>query len=161
MARRDIKLQTEYAIRDLHARESMRVGWYRHLPGGEPVRLLRAQKARHQALLNDLLRRRSLRPIWYASLFFWIGHILGLVSAWLPARFSRWIERTLEEWILFRYQRYRRRLRLYFDVRSMVEAIQLNKLAHNEPGPDVLHLIDDFIRNEEFLLSERTDTALS
>lgn len=155
MAKRDIKLHTEYFIRDLHARESMRVGWYRHLSGGEAVRTLRAQKARHQALLNDLLRRRALRPIWYATVFFWMGHLLGLVCAWLPASWGLWIERTLEEWILFRYQKYLRRLRLYFDVRSMIEAVQLRKLTHNEPDADVLHLLEDFIQNEEKLLETR------
>lgn len=143
-----IKNQTEYFIKDLHARESMRLSWYRHFPGGENIQRLRAQKARHQAFLHDLLRRRALHPIWYARVFYLAGHVLGLITALLPAKWSLAIERTLESWLFMRYDKYLKRLRLHFDVRSMIEAMQMRKLNHDEPGTDVLALLENFVEDQ-------------
>jgi len=147
-----IRRQTEYYIRDLHARETMRVSWYRHHRGAQDIRRLRAQKAQHQAFLHDLLRRRSLKPIWYARWLNYMGHLLGWLSAFFPRKWVAWIETTLEFWLLMRYEKYLQRLQLDHAVRSMIEAMQMNKIAHNEPDTDVLVLLEDCIRNEQQLI---------
>jgi hypothetical protein len=151
---KQIKAQTEFYLRDLHARESMRLSWYRHFKSDERIVYLREKKAQHQAFLNDLLRRRSLRPIWYARWLDLAGHFLGLASAYLPRPVTNWIEHTLEFWLLTRYEKYLQRLQLHFDLRSMIEAMQLGKLNHNEPGPDVLHLLQAHAQQERLLTQQ-------
>jgi demethoxyubiquinone hydroxylase (CLK1/Coq7/Cat5 family) len=146
----DIKKRTEFFIRDLHAREKMRLGWYRQFGiDEEKVRYLRERKARHTAFLHDLLRKRGIAPAWYARLFYIMGHGFGFFSAFFPQRFMDWIENTLEFWILERYKKYFKAMTLDASLRSMVESIQLEKFAHDEPGPDVLKLIENFINEQE------------
>lgn len=128
----------------------MRLGWYRHFGGRNPhFRQLRVRKARHTAFLHDLLRRRELNPAWYARLFYWMGHIFGWCTALLPLSWGRRIENTLEFWILLRYKKYLRTLQLRGNLRTMIEALQLNKLNHSEPGEDVLLLLNEFVEEEE------------
>lgn len=149
---KDIKKQTEIFIKDLHARESMRLGWYRQLATSEKMQLLRVRKAQHQAFLNDLLRKRDLQPAWYARWFYYVGHLFGWITAFLPRSWSEKIEQTLEYWILQRYEKYLLSLRLVQDLRSMIEALQLAKLNHNEPGADVLALLETFVQQQRQLL---------
>lgn len=150
----DLKKRTEYFIKDLHARETMRLAWYRHWGLDEDrLRYLRERKAKHQAFLKDLLRRRGLSPAWYARVFSIAGNIFGWISAFFPEKFMGRIERTLEFWVLLRYKNYFRKMELDLNLRSMVESVQLNRLSHNEPGPDVLKLIEEIIREEEGRLS--------
>lgn len=151
---RDIKKQTEIFIRDLHARESMRLGWYRQFGNSEKLQLLRARKAQHQAFLNDLLRRRNLKPVWYARWFYYMGHLFGWITAFLPLKLAENIERILENWILIRYEKYLLRLRLVQDLRSMIEAMRLDKLEHNEPGTDVLKLLETFVQQQRNYLQK-------
>ena len=146
----DIKKRTEFFIKDLHARERMRLGWYRQFGIKEDqIRNLRARKAHHTAFLRDLLRKRGISPAWYARFFYIIGHIFGFISAFFPQKFMARIERTLEFWILMRYQKYLRQMSLDSMLRSMVESLQLEKLKHDEPGPDVLLLLENFIQEQE------------
>jgi len=147
-----IKKQTEYYLKDLHARETMRMTWYRHYKNSDQIQQLRIKKAQHRAFLNDLLRRRSLKPIWYAPFFYYIGHLFGILSAFLPPKMIRLIEQTLEFWLLMRYEKYLKKLRLQFDVRSMIEAMQMKKLNHDEPGTDVIQTLEQFISNERDIL---------
>ena len=152
----DIKKRTEFFIRDLHARENMRLGWYRQFGIDEDkVRYLRERKARHTAFLHDLLRKRGISPAWYARPFYIMGHGFGFFSAFFPQRFMNWIENTLEFWILERYKKYLREMTLDAALRSMVESLQLEKLAHDEPGPDVLSLFENFILEQEKSLKVR------
>ena len=152
----DFKKRTEFALRDLHARESMRLGWYRQWGFSEDkLMVLRERKARHEAFLKDLLRQRGLNPAWYSRFFYLSGHFFGLVSAIMPEKWVNRIEKTLEFWILLRYQDYFRKLKLDFDLRSMIESIQLKKMNHDEPGIDVLSLLEQIIQEEE----ERLATA--
>lgn len=65
------------------------------------------------------------------------------------------IETTLEFWILMRYKKYFRQMSLDAMLRSMVESLQLEKLAHDEPGTDVLHLLESFIKEQEQALRLR------
>ncbi len=150
----DIRRTTEAALRDLHARELMRLGWYRQLSGPRQAWLqrLRERKAQHQAFLVDLLRRRELSPAWYARWFYYAGHLFGLFTAPLPDRWVRWIERTLEWWILLRYERYLTQLKLVGSLRSMVEAMQMKKLPHGEPGPDVIELLERYSGEQRKIL---------
>jgi len=151
-----IKEDTEQVLKDLHARESMRLGWYRQvIEGGEVIRHLRERKAQHQAFLLELLRKRGLHPAWYARYFYYMGHLFGWVTALLPVRFARWVESTLEWWILMRYQRHLRRLQLHFNVRSMIESMQMQKLSHNEPGQDVLSALEKFQIDQQHILKEK------
>ncbi len=146
----DIKKRTEFFIRDLHAREVMRLGWYRQLGIGEDqLRLLRAKKAHHTAFLRDLLRKRGVSPAWYARFFYYIGHIFGFISALLPQKWSKKIEDTLEFWILMRYKKYLKAMTLDATMRSMVESVQLKRLAHDEPAEDAIALLQDFIKEQE------------
>jgi demethoxyubiquinone hydroxylase (CLK1/Coq7/Cat5 family) len=150
---RDMRRHTAFVIRDLHARESMRLGWYRVLrSGGETIKALRARKARHTDYLLELLRKRDLRPVWYAKLFYRMGFLFGLVSRWLPEPWIRELELLLEQWILLRYRKYLRRLKLDDSLRSMVEAMQMRRFSHAEPGADVLELLHRFITEEEQIL---------
>lgn len=151
----DLQQETVSALQDLHARESMRLGWYRQTPsGGTPfIQQLRARKAQHQAFLTDLLRRRELKPAWYSRYYYYAGHLFGLVTALLPLRWVAWIERTLEYWIFLRYEQHLRRMRLHVNIRSMVEAVQLRKLDHNEPAPDVLSALEQFHSEQKQLLA--------
>jgi demethoxyubiquinone hydroxylase (CLK1/Coq7/Cat5 family) len=150
----DIKKRTEFFIRDLHARETMRLGWYRQFGMGEDkIRTLRERKAHHTAFLRDLLRKRGVSPAWYARFFYILGHIFGFISALLPQPFMQRIENTLEFWILMRYKKYLREMRLDSMLRSMVESLQLQRLAHNEPAPDALRLLENFIQEQEQVLS--------
>ena len=152
----DIKKRTEFFIKDLHARERMRLGWYRQFGIKEDqIRNLRARKAHHTAFLRDLLRKRGISPAWYARFFYIIGHIFGFISAFFPQKFMARIERTLEFWILMRYQKYLRQMSLDSMLRSMVESLQLEKLKHDEPGPDVLLLLENFIQEQEQVLELR------
>jgi demethoxyubiquinone hydroxylase (CLK1/Coq7/Cat5 family) len=146
---------TRRILRDLHARESMRLGWYRQVhSGGDRIRLLRERKAQHTAFLMDLLRRRRFGPAWYARLFYYFGHLFGWCTALLPARWALRIEDILERWIHIRYERYLKRLHLHANFRSMVEALAMEKLAHNEPSPDVLRTLEGFLKNQEQLLQQ-------
>jgi demethoxyubiquinone hydroxylase (CLK1/Coq7/Cat5 family) len=151
---RNMQKITEHVLRDLHARESMRLGWYRQVArGGEMIQHLRERKAQHQAFLMDLLRRRELEPAWYARYFYYMGHLFGWCTALLPDRFARWVENTLEFWILMRYQRYLKELKLDFNLRSMIEAMQMRKLPHSEPGEDVLRALEVFTSDQEKILA--------
>lgn len=152
---RNIQKVTNKALRDLHARESMRLGWYRQVArGGVWIQHLRERKAQHQAFLMDLLRRRELEPAWYSRFFYYAGHLFGWSTAFLPDKFAKWVENTLEFWILMRYQRYLKELQLDFNLRSMVEAIQMRKLPHMEPGKDVLEALEVFTNDQEKILAE-------
>ena len=152
----DLKKRTAYFIRDLHAREAMRLGWYRQLwINQERIRYLRERKASHSAFLRDLLRRRGLAPAWYARPFYLIGHFFGLISALLPERLVDMIEDTLESWILIRYEEYLRKMQLDMNLRSMIESIQLKRFAHDEPGADVLDLLEEIISEEKKLIGQR------
>ncbi|MCS7073143.1 MAG: demethoxyubiquinone hydroxylase family protein [Bacteroidia bacterium] len=146
---KDLKKATEQALKDLHARESMRLGWYRQWIHEESLRNLRAQKANHQAFLKDLLRRRALSPAWYARLFYYLGHLFGFLTAYLPAKYVEKLEQVLEFWLLLRYKHYFKSLTLDKHLRSMIEAVQLEKLQHNEPGNDVLALLEKIIQEQE------------
>jgi demethoxyubiquinone hydroxylase (CLK1/Coq7/Cat5 family) len=149
----DIKKRTEFFIRDLHARETMRLGWYRQFGiNEEKIRYLRERKAHHTAFLRNLLRKRGVSPAWYARFFYIIGHIFGFFSAFFPKKFMDWIENTLEFWILMRYQKYLKEMTLDATLRSMVESLQLERLTHNEPAPDVLSLVENFISEQEKVL---------
>ncbi|MDX2246179.1 MAG: hypothetical protein SF052_05360 [Bacteroidia bacterium] len=146
----DIKKRTEFFIRDLHARENMRLGWYRQFGIDEDkVRYLRERKARHTAFLHDLLRKRGISPAWYARSFYLMGHLFGFFSAFFPQKFMDWIEQTLEFWILERYKKYLREMTLDAALRSMVESLQLKRLTHNEPSADVIKLVENFINEQE------------
>lgn len=152
MAAIDIKKRTEFFIRDLHAREYMRLGCYRQFGiGEERLRLLRERKAHHIAFLRDLLRKRGVSPAWYARYFYYVGHFFGFISAWFPQPFMQRIERTLEVWILMRYQKYFEEMSLDASLRSMVESLQLKRLNHDEPAPDVLRLLEHYIAEQEEL----------
>ncbi|GAB4409926.1 MAG: hypothetical protein OHK0039_13910 [Bacteroidia bacterium] len=152
----DIQKRTEFFIRDLHAREIMRLGWYRQFGINEDkIRHLRERKAYHTAFLRDLLRKRGISPAWYARYFYLLGHLFGFVSALFSKSFMDTIERTLEFWILMRYKKYLQEMTLDATLRSMVESIQLKKLAHNEPAPDAIDLIQNFIREQEQVLQTR------
>jgi len=147
---KDLKKNVEYILKDLHARESMRLGCYRQWAvTGEHIQKLRERKASHQAFLHQLLRKRDLTPAWYAKLYYYFGHISGLVTAFLPAFFVHRIEKMLEFWILQRYQKYFKRLELDHNIRSMIEAVQMNKLSHNEPALDILILLKNIINDQE------------
>lgn len=152
----DIKRRTEFFIQDLHAREYMRLGCYRQLPQ-KPAEIgdLRARKARHEAFLRDLLRKRGVSPIWYARLFYYIGHIFGLTAAILPQKWVAWFEHTLEFWLLMRYKKYLKEMTLDAALRTMVEAMQLNRLPHNEPAPDVLRLLEAYINEQEIAMIQK------
>jgi demethoxyubiquinone hydroxylase (CLK1/Coq7/Cat5 family) len=151
----DLKTRTVSVLRDLHARESMRLGWYRqHTASDAHLQTLRERKARQRAYLAELLRRRGAGPGWYSRLFYYLGHILGLVAARLPKRWSDFWLHTLEHWLLLRYQRYLRILRLDAGIRSMIEAIQLHRMAHDEPGQDVLELLNQHLEAEKQLLRQ-------
>ncbi|MEZ4771839.1 MAG: demethoxyubiquinone hydroxylase family protein [Bacteroidia bacterium] len=146
----DIKKRTEFFIRDLHARENMRLGWYRQFGINEDkVRYLRERKSRHTAFLHDLLRKRGISPAWYARSFYLMGHAFGFFSAFFPQKFMDWIEQTLEFWILERYKKYLREMTLDAALRSMIESLQLKRLTHNEPSPDVITLVENFINEQE------------
>jgi demethoxyubiquinone hydroxylase (CLK1/Coq7/Cat5 family) len=154
MATIDIKKRTEFFIRDLHAREYMRLGWYRQFGiGEEQLRQLRERKAHHIAFLRDLLRKRGVSPAWYARYFYYVGHVFGFFSALFPKPFMDRIERTLEFWILMRYQKYLKEMALDASLRSMVESLQLKRLTHDEPGPDVLKLVEDYIAEQEQVMN--------
>ena len=149
----DLKKRTAFFIRDLHARESMRLGWYRQWGmDEEQLKYLRERKAKHAAFLKDLLRRRGLRPAWYARPFYIAGNIFGFFSAFFPEKWVAWIERTLEFWILMRYREYFQKMNLDQSLRSMIESLQLKRLSHDEPGVDVISLLEEIISEEERLL---------
>ncbi|MEM6634244.1 MAG: demethoxyubiquinone hydroxylase family protein, partial [Bacteroidota bacterium] len=137
-----IKKRTEFFLKDLHAREAMRLGWYRQLGiGEEQLRMLRARKAQHSAFLLELLRNRDINPAWYARFFYYIGHLFGFCTALLPRKWAKKIENTLEFWILERYKKYFKAMTLDATLRSMVESLQLKKLTHNEPAVDAINLL--------------------
>lgn len=153
---RNIQRKTAHILRDLHAREGMRLAWYRQVSRHEEfLRTLRERKAHHQAFLMDLLRRRGLKPAWYAGILRWAGNIFGWWTALLPTPVSAWVEATLERWLFIRYERYLSELQLKFNMRSMIEAMELQRLPHNEPGPDVLTALESFLQ-EQHLLAQRT-----
>jgi demethoxyubiquinone hydroxylase (CLK1/Coq7/Cat5 family) len=149
---KDIEKNVAFILKDLHARESMRLGWYRQWNGAEDrLRTLRERKASHQAFLHQLLRTRNLTPAWYARLYYYLGHFSGLATAILPDAWGKKIENTLEFWILQRYRRYFKRLELDAHIRSMIEAMQMRKLHHNEPAGDILSLLKQLIQEQEKL----------
>ncbi|MFM2377093.1 MAG: hypothetical protein RLZZ165_2190 [Bacteroidota bacterium] len=146
----DLKRRTEFFIKDLHARESMRLGWYRQWGvDEEQLQYLRERKAKHAAFLKDLLRRRGVGPAWYARPFYIAGNFFGFFSAFFPEKWVNRIERTLEWWILMRYREYFKKLHLDHNLRSMIEAMQLKRMTHNEPGSDVMRLLQEIISEEE------------
>jgi|GEM_PF-1104024 len=157
----DLKKRTEFFIKDLHARESMRLGWYRHIGlDKKKIEYLRERKAYHEAFLRELLRKRGINPAWYAKYFYILGNIFGFISAFFPKRFTDRIETTLEFWILMRYKKYLRRMTLDSAFRSMIESLQLKKLAHDEPAKDVIQLVENFIREQENVLLGNYDPQL-
>ncbi|MDW8335192.1 MAG: hypothetical protein RMM53_13335, partial [Bacteroidia bacterium] len=129
-------------MQDLHAREMMRLGWYRQRGDATLYRSLRERKARHQAFLLDLLRRRGVSPGRYARWFYYAGHLMGLAAALFPPVWVRRWETVLEYWLLIRYERYLDALKRWGNLRSMIEALRMEKLRHGEPGPDVIALIE-------------------
>lgn len=150
----DIKRRTEFFIRDLHARERMRLGWYRQFGiQEEKLRLLRERKAHHTAFLHNLLRKRGIRPAWYANFFYLCGHAFGFFSAVLPVKWMSKIEDTLEFWILMRYKKYLQEMKLDATLRSMIESLQLKRMSHDEPAPDAISLLDHFIDEQEKVLN--------
>ncbi|MBX7241703.1 MAG: hypothetical protein K1X92_08130 [Bacteroidia bacterium] len=151
----DLKKRTEYFIRDLHAREAMRLGCYRQIGSTENRELeLRERKSRHEAFLKDLLRKRGLPPIWYARVLYIFGHIFGLVAARLPQSWVAWFEDLLEFWILMRYKKYLREMTLDAALRSMIESVQLKRLPHNEPAEDAIRLLESYIQEQELSLQK-------
>ncbi|MEL6672558.1 MAG: demethoxyubiquinone hydroxylase family protein [Bacteroidota bacterium] len=153
----DIKKRTEFFIKDLHARETMRLGWYRQFGiGEEEVRRLRERKARHTAFLRDLLRKRGISPAWYARYFYYLGHLFGFFSAFFPQKFMDRIENTLEFWILMRYKKYLQEMTLDATLRSMIESLQMQKLPHKEPAADAIRMIEQFIQEQEQVLQLKT-----
>jgi demethoxyubiquinone hydroxylase (CLK1/Coq7/Cat5 family) len=150
----DIKKRTEYFIKDLHAREYMRLGCYRQInQHSDKMEDLRERKARHEAFLRDLLRKRGLSPFWYARIFYIFGHVFGLIAAWLPPTWVAWFEHLLEFWILMRYQKYLKEMTLDAALRSMIESLQLSRLPHNEPAPDALQLLSHFLDEQTLALN--------
>lgn len=146
----DLKKRTEFFIKDLHARESMRLGWYRQWGvDEEQLQYLRERKSKHAAFLKDLLRRRGISPAWYARLFYIAGNIFGFFSAFFPEKWVAKIEKTLEFWILMRYKEYFKKMNLDMNLRSMIEAMQMKRMGHDEPGPDVMGLLEKIILEEE------------
>lgn len=153
----DIKKRTEYFLRDLHARESMRLGCYRQISSKENrVQELRERKSRHTAFLQDLLRKRGLNPFWYARGFYILGHIFGFIAARLPQSWVEIVEYWMEFWILMRYQKYLKEMNLDAALRSMVEAVQLKRLPHSEPAADAIDMIRSFIEEQKMGLQELT-----
>ncbi len=152
MKHHELYEKTILYLKDLHARESMRLGWYRQWQNHEKIKQLRERKSIHTAFLHDLLRKRGLKPAWYSRWFYFMGHMFGLFTALLPYKWASKIENILETWILIRYEKYLQQLRLDRNLRSMIEAIQLKKLNHNEPALDVLQLLEICISNEKNLL---------
>ena len=149
----DLQQRTAFFLRDLHARESMRLGCYRQMGTHEAAQdMLRERKARHEAFLRDLLRKRGISPFWYARFFYLIGHVFGLVAARLPQPWVRWFEHTLEFWILMRYQKYLKEMRFDAAIRSMIEAMQLQRMKHNEPAPDALRLLSEYVVEQELVV---------
>ena len=146
----EFQRRTRKFLRQLHAREMMRLGCYRQWSfAGSHVRTLRERKSRHEAFLRDLLRRRGFSPAWYSRLFYLSGHAIGWFSAFFPEKWVDGIEKTFEFWILIRYQDYLKKLRLDFNLRSMFESVRLERLAHAEPGNDVISLIENHISAQE------------
>ncbi len=152
MSKNPLYHKTISYLKDLHARESMRLGWYRQWQNHEKIKQLRERKSIHTAFLHDLLRKRGLKPAWYSRWFYIMGHAFGFFTALLPQSLASKIEKILETWILIRYEKYLQQLKLDYNLRSMIEAIQLKKLNHNEPALDVLQLLEHCISNEEKLL---------
>jgi|YNPMSStandDraft_2_1061718.scaffolds.fasta_scaffold00300_18 demethoxyubiquinone hydroxylase (CLK1/Coq7/Cat5 family) len=152
MSQNQLYEKTIQYIRDLHARECMRLGWYRQWQNREKIKRLRERKSIHTAFLHDLLRKRGLQPAWYSKWFYWLGHLFGFITALLPISMANFIEKNLEKWILIRYEKYLEQLKLDYNLRSMIEAIQLKKLNHNEPSLDVIQFLEICIMNEENLL---------
>ena len=152
-----IKKRTEFFLKDLHAREAMRLGWYRQLGiGEEQLRNLRARKAQHSAFLLELLRNRDISPAWYARFFYYIGHLFGFFTALLPQTWAKNIETTLEFWILERYKKYFKAMTLDATLRTMVESLQLKPLTHNEPNVDAINLLERIIDEQEEVVEEPT-----
>lgn len=146
----NLQKRTAFFIKDLHARESMRLGWYRQWGlDKEKIKYLRERKARHAAFLNDLLRQRGLKPAWYSRFFYITGNIFGFFSAFFSEKFISRIEKTLEFWILLRYQEYFRKMMLDLNLRSMIESLRLERMPHNEPGQDVLELLSQIIEESK------------
>lgn len=148
----DLRKRTAFFIRDLHAREWMRLGIYRQYPDRNMnAQELRSRKARHEAFLRDLLRKRGISPAWYAWYFYLLGHCFGLLSRFLPFSLLDAVESTLEWWLLMRYKDYFKKMQLDASLRSMIEAVQLRRMAHAEPGADALQLLERFITEQENL----------
>lgn len=146
----DIQKRTEYFLKDLHAREYMRLGCSRQMTTKvDKVEELRERKARHEAFLRDLLRKRGISPFWYARVFYIFGHIFGVVAARLPKSWVRLIEYWMEFWILMRYEKYLQEMHFDAALRSMVEAIQLKKMTHNEPQADTIEMLRLFVEEQQ------------
>ena len=74
-----------------------------------------------------------------------MGHLLGFFSGFLPQKNMERIKDTLESWLLLRYQRYLKEMTLDATLRSMIESLQMKRLAHSEPGEDAIALIQNYI----------------
>ena len=152
----DIQKRTQFFLKDLHAREYMRLGIYRQV-GSKPdhVDMLRERKSRHEAFLRDLLRKRGINPAWYAWYFYIIGHCFGFFSRFLPFSLLDRLESTLEFWLLMRYKNYYRKMSLDASLRSMVESLELKRMTHDEPAPDAILLLENYIKEQEKALPPR------
>jgi demethoxyubiquinone hydroxylase (CLK1/Coq7/Cat5 family) len=148
---KEIDKETYRCLQDLHAREMMRLGWYRQRGDAPSYRRLRERKARHQAFLLDLLRRRGVAPGKYARLFYYAGHMMGLAAALVPQSWAKRWETTLEYWLLIRYEKYLEALKRWGNLRSMIEALSMKKLSHDEPGGDVILLLEQFADHQRVL----------
>ena len=155
----DLKKRTEFFIKDLHAREYMRLGIYRQCGGREEhMAMLRERKAHHEAFLRDLLRKRGIKPIWYAWYFYLLGHGFGLMARLLPLSWLDHFERMLEFWLLMRYKNYHRKMNLDASMRSMIESLQLQRFSHDEPAADALQLVERFIHEQERVFKTTTSS---
>jgi demethoxyubiquinone hydroxylase (CLK1/Coq7/Cat5 family) len=149
-----IENETARIIRDLHARVSLRLTFYRFIQTNQRIEALRTLKSHHQSFLRALLRKRELRPAWYAILFYYSGYLIGWFARKLPEPWYEKIERALEYWLLIRYEKYLKKLSLYSNLRSMIEAIQAHRLNHQEPGNDIITALQEFIKHQEQLLRQ-------
>jgi demethoxyubiquinone hydroxylase (CLK1/Coq7/Cat5 family) len=139
----------------------MRLGWYRQwrFKRDERISYVRERKARHEAFLKDLLRRRGMNPAWYARLFYLGGHFFGLCTAILPEKWARKIEGILENWLFLRYKDYHKKLRLDEGMRSMIESLQLKRFSHDDPGQDVFQLLEKIIEEEKKIKGVAPDSS--
>lgn len=155
-----IQRETIQMIRDLHARVSLRLTFYRLIQTNKRIEALRILKAQHWSLFRALLRKRNKAPAWYAILFYYAGYLLGFLVQKLPFSWYLKIERVLEYWLLIRYEKYLKKMCLYSNVCSMIEAMQACKLWPQEPGMDIITTLHEFIKQQKNLLDHKEEWAL-